>query len=919
MNKNQQQIMSYILVKDNPEAVVSEESIKKDVDFFSLACPITENEKEELIKVLHTKLSIKMDRGSFIKEKDHISWYYSAKKDIDPKFWERYVLYLSKYEKFPPKIIAPLDSATDSMMDLLGDPKSKADFQRRGLVIGDVQSGKTATYTALINKAADSGYRIIILLTGTIEKLRQQTQGRLDKGFVGLDSTSLIRDNNNAYVGVGDIDGSFSGWSLTSTSSDFNKSAAERMIGQLEGIRPPVLFVLKKNKSVLEKLEQWLRIFNTNPNSKKCPLPMLLIDDEADNASINTKGVEDPTVINAAIRKLLKLFNKANYVGFTATPFANIFIDPDSNQEMLDDDLFPRDFIYALEAPTNYVGARSVYSENGKHSYMLKANDDCENYLPENHKIEFVPQELPLSLREAIASFFIVNTVRDLRGDETSHRTMLINISRFIRIQNLIEEDVELYVRDMQREIKNYSQIGNEALNYDTFSFIKSVFDQHFAKIPNFEFNWEEIQKSLPRAVASIIVKTVNGGNASKNLNYDENEENGLRLIAVGGFSLSRGLTLEGLSISYFYRNSKMYDTLMQMGRWFGYRDGYEDLCQIWMSKGTIAWYEHISIAADELRKDVRTMQDQNKTPREFGLGVRCSPEFLKLKISAPNKMKNSKDYIFTISLNGKMVETPYLHANKTILRNNLKITEEWINSLANEGYKLERNSNFALKHPQIKNVPKNKICDLLRSYKSHSLNVFFHTDHLIELINKYDNGTLDKWDVLLASGDGSPTKFCGQEIRFVKRNFEIKKDAGAIQMSGKRSRLGDKNFAKGGLTKEEVQEIEFEENEEKTSTNFSEDTYFKSELKRNPLLVIYPVQLSTRDDDKEIPDNIPVPIIGLSIGIPKTEGKDNVTITYKINKIKDKELLKEYSGVEGEFEEEADETILQSESIKYE
>jgi hypothetical protein len=922
MNKNQKQIMAYILMKVDSEMTIDEDSIKKDVDFFSMMHPINEDEKSELIKILHSKLQIRMDRGSYIKEKDHVTWYYSTKKDLDSKFWDRFIKYLYKYQGFSPDVVNALDASTDLIMDLLGNPSLESDFQRRGLVIGDVQSGKTATYTALINKAADSGYRIIILLTGTIEKLRQQTQGRLDEGFVGLDSTALFRDKSSVAVGVGKIDESFSGWSLTSTSSDFNKSAAERMSGRLAGINTPVLFVLKKNKSVLEKLEQWIRIYNTNPANIKCPLPMLLIDDEADNASVNTKADEDPAVINACIRKLLKLFNKANYVGFTATPFANIFINPYSDNEMLKEDLFPRDFIYALDAPSNYVGARSVFSNKGKYSYMLKNNDDCEEYLPENHKISFIPEELPDSLKESIVSFFIVNVVRDLRGQTTKHRSMLINISRFISVQDKIAKDVDAYVREMQREIKNYHLIGADALKYDTFSFIKKVFDKHFNSIPNFEYKWDDIQRSLHKAVASIVVRTVNGGNASRNLNYDEYEEEGLRLIAIGGFSLSRGLTLEGLCVSYFYRNSKMYDTLMQMGRWFGYRDGYIDLCQIWMSTSAIYWYEHISIASDELRKDVRRMQGQNKTPKEFGLGVRSSPEFLPLKVSASNKMKNSSDYIVTISLNGKMVETPYLNADKEILLSNLRSTENWIQSLASDGYIFNTNSDLALsKNPQVKNVPKQSICDYLRSYQSHYLNTYFHTDDIVELISRNSDGTLDNWDVIIASGEGDKKPFCGQEINYVSRIFRIRYDKKAIQINGSRSRLGDKNLAKGGLTNKEVKYIKSLYTSNDSNSDLSEDAYFKSSIERNPLLVIYPVQLGNeipvheesdnyKEEIKQLIFNMPCPLIGLSIGIPKINGMDNQTIVYKINKVREKEILSEFSGKDSELDVEVDETV---------
>lgn len=208
-----------------------------------------------------------------------------------------------------------------------------------------------------------------------------------------------------------------------------------------------------RQQSVLEKLEHWLRFYNVNPMTKTIDLPMLLIDDEADNASVNTKQ-DTVTAINKGIRKLLALFEKSNYVGFTATPYANVFIDPDTEEEMLKGDLFPRDFIYALEAPHNYIGARLMFGEKAPYSYMLEPNDDCEQALPIKHtkydELEYIPD----SLKEALAAFFIANAVRDLRGDTKSHRTMMINISRFIDVQNQITRVVDRYFRDIKREMQ---------------------------------------------------------------------------------------------------------------------------------------------------------------------------------------------------------------------------------------------------------------------------------------------------------------------------------------------------------------------------------------------------------------------------------------------------------------------------------
>ena len=904
MNSNQEQIIAQVQLQIKPNEVVDEEKIIKLVNFFRVINPITDEEAEETVAELQSKLAVRMDRGAYVKDRKHVSWYYAAKGNIDPKYWTRYTTYLYKEAGFNSEVINAIDVATDEMMDLLNDPKSSDEFHRRGLVIGDVQSGKTSTYLALMNKAADAGYRIVILLTGTIEKLRRQTQGRTDEGFVGLDSTAFNRNKDSVYVGVGNIDKSFSGWAVTSTTSDFNTSTASKLSGQLSSITDPVVFVIKKNKSVLEKLEQWLRIFNTNPVTGKIDLPLLLIDDEADNASVSTKTGEDPTTINKNIRKILKLFSKDSYVGFTATPYANIFIDPDSTQEMLGDDLFPRDFIYALEAPTNYIGASSIFPEDGKYHYMIKDNSDCEDYIPIKHKKDYVPKAMPLSLKKAIASFILANAIRDLRGYKTKHRTMMINVSVYVDVQKRIADQIDMYVREMQREIRNYYMMGDLALQFATFAFLKDVYESYYSKC---EFSWEQIQKALWEAVAPVVVRYVNGGNAAKNLNYDENEELGLRIIAVGGYSLSRGLTLEGLCVSYFYRNTKMYDTLMQMGRWFGYRPHYEDLCQVWINEQAAGWYSYISEAAAELKREVRRMQAEQRTPQDFGLCVRSDEATL--LVTARNKMKTAKDYTMTVNLSGKIVETPFISISERIQNRNYQAAKNLINSIEADGYKqILGDPKYALKDkPQFISIPKNYIVDFLTEFQSHTMNSRFHTQELVKMIRSDVDKSLDNWDIVVATGSGSmnigltePDAFC------VLRSFTINETAQAFQMSGSKSRLGNRSYAMGGLTKEEADFITKSEEALLLKTQGSvsalnQDVYFKADYMnkpRRPLLVIYPVQLKPKDGDSDeaIKQNIAAknckdPLIGISVGIPVVKGRPAKEYQYKINLVKYREL----------------------------
>ena len=315
------------------------------------------------------------------------------------------------------------------------------------MVIGDVQSGKTANYISVINKAADAGYKVIVLLTGTIEKLRQQTQARIDEGFIGIDTSDLERERRNNPIGVGLINGGISVSSFTSIIKDFNKSVLTNSNVPLDSLSIPLILVVKKNKAVLNSIYKLFNGEKKDQTYNKINQSLLFIDDEADNASINTNSQDDdPTSINKSIRRILGLFMRSSYVGYTATPYANVFIEPNTKEDMENEDLFPKDYIYVLQPPSNYIGAREIYSEEGQYKTMYRVIDDFEEFLPLKHKKDYeLPLDIPLSLKKAILSFLIANAIRDLRGDLITHRSMLINVSRFICIQNDLRDLVNDY------------------------------------------------------------------------------------------------------------------------------------------------------------------------------------------------------------------------------------------------------------------------------------------------------------------------------------------------------------------------------------------------------------------------------------------------------------------------------------------
>ena len=426
--------------------------------------PVSDEDFAAIIRRLKSIIVIKMDVGVYINDrnKKHQSWLPARRADIDFFFWDRYKKYLEGEKRWNSRVTATLDRVSGEIVDLLGDPENPQHFQVRGLVLGDVQSGKTANYTAICNKAADTGYRIIVVLAGMMENLRTQTQERLDAEFSGRKSDYYLDPKadveiKNQPVGVGRYGSKRKIASFTSVVKDFDIGVLKSNNLALQSVHDPVVLVVKKNKRILNNLINWLIKNNADTNGK-ISLPMLLIDDEADNASVNTKKEEDdPAAINAAIRKLLNCFYRASYLGITATPFANIFINPDQPDEMLGDDLFPRDFIYALSAPTNYIGADRIFGDGGNFAETLEPllTEEMGQFFPFGHKKDIEVDELPPSLYEALGYFLIANAIRDYRGDVTTHRSMMVHISRFTMVQNKIAEFINEWLIQIKSDIGN--------------------------------------------------------------------------------------------------------------------------------------------------------------------------------------------------------------------------------------------------------------------------------------------------------------------------------------------------------------------------------------------------------------------------------------------------------------------------------
>lgn len=364
-----------------------------------IAPDANEEHLKSIKKRLESNLGVRSTPGYSLHGGDQDPWLDQVKPTIKWEYWDAYVNEL-KTNGFNTDVIRVLDEDTNNILNECGNPSREGPWRIKGLVMGDVQSGKTANYCGLVNKAADAGYRVIILLTGVIEELRSQTQARLDSGFVGKDSREILQGiNGGSDIGSGRFRSKTPNV-LTSVDSDFLTSNKKALGGiPLKNIQEPVLLVMKKNKTALSNLKSFLE--TQMSGNSYLDVPMLMIDDEADNASVNAKKDEDPATINKLIRQLLESFSKSSYCAYTATPFANVFITPDG------EDLFPENFVYSLNAPNSYIGVAKIFREDGEHHYQLQTIDDAEEFIPEKHKKDFEVVDLPPSLKEAIRVFLL--------------------------------------------------------------------------------------------------------------------------------------------------------------------------------------------------------------------------------------------------------------------------------------------------------------------------------------------------------------------------------------------------------------------------------------------------------------------------------------------------------------------------------
>lgn len=644
-------------------------------------------------------------------------WYTGPQEEYD-RFWPALREFLRESENWPLDAVNSIDQASTRVLSRMQHPGVGA-FQTRGLVLGYVQSGKTANFTAVISKAADVGYKFFIVLSGVTSKLRDQTQRRLDRDIRDRRPTDWIN--------------------LTEVGRDFRETGNVNSL-LAEKHQHKILCVVKKVPSRLARLKKWLE-GASKEIIRNCPV--LVIDDEADNASVNTSTADDRrSRINGYILELLQLIPRAAYIGYTATPFANFFVDPS-----VPEDLYPKDFIIDLPKPTGYFGPESLF---GRERLNLDEPDaDTDGYdmirrvpgeetaslqpTSQNDRDTFVPTVTP-SLEEAICYFLMATAARACRGDEGRSSTMLIHTTSYTAIHGRFVPPVNDFVTKLLDGLRS----GDAAL----ISRLQSQWEEESGRVPPEETGpipvpFSDVLSRLEEVIQKTDVKVENFRSIDR-LDY----ETPGTYIVIGGNILSRGITLDGLVVSFFIRTASAYDTLLQMGRWFGYRSGYADLPRIWMTDELRQYFFDLATVEQEIRYDIRRYESLEFTPLDFGVKVRTHPQ-----MNITSKLKMQKAVFAEVSYEGKRLQTIlFNHRNRKWLLDNQTAARNLIRRIIEEDGKTagRRVSGVFL----FENVSSALILKFLREYRFYEdgrLNPGLISGYILD---QNALGDLSRWNV---------------------------------------------------------------------------------------------------------------------------------------------------------------------------
>lgn len=648
----------------------------------------------------------------------------------DDVFWPKLRQHLISLPHLGETAVDLIDQASDKIVSYTPDPRTE-EWKCKGLVVGHVQSGKTTNFTAVIAKAVDRGYNLVIVFSGIHNGLRRQTQERLEAQLCDLDRSRWI--------------------TLTTPENDFRvpTTTFESLVPGADSNKA-VLCVVKKNAAVLRKLRRWLKRAGENGGLRN--VRALVIDDEADQASVDTR------TINPLIRDLLTAIPRCTYLGYTATPFANVLIDPATPG-----DLYPKDFILNLPEPQNgYFGPRQLFGRDELPEDDGGSPDDGydmirtipEAWVPRLRPTRGQRFEVPSIEKTPVATavnwFWLATAARRARGDH-GHSTMLIHTA--------MKTDVHEAYRGPIASYRTFAANKLAESDPEFIATISQLWSEETAKVRAGEFDlpavdFATVLQHLPAVLAETTV-VLDNSRSDDRLDYGSGT---VTAIAIGGNTLSRGLTLEGLVVSFFIRAARAYDTLLQMGRWFGYRPGYEDLPRIYMTEELETWFRHLATVEAEIRLDIDRYEQQDLSPVEYGVRIRTHPGLM-----VTTKLGAAR--LASASYGSRRVQVRYFkHKDADWLADNRAAADRLVAELDARNLTNDSPTAGAV---VWRGVPVELICGFLNSYEVHEESPDLRRDLLLEYIRHQtdDRGELTEWSVavMAAPDDDRGTVMLGR------------------------------------------------------------------------------------------------------------------------------------------------------------
>lgn len=884
---------------------------------------ITDFSKEDFITELKKLFVISPPTKAIAESFELECWLDSSKRIIKEDRFNLYKKYLIHQGKG--NSIEQLESETFKILDSCHNPKIKNRlWDRRGLVYGNVQSGKTANFIGLINRAFDHGYQIVIVLTGVTEDLRRQTQLRVNSGVLGIqsgDDKGIAQFDDFKYLEK----------IKSSTSVNYDLSTTADWRNHNITLSEKSIWVIKKNPKILEALIFWLHEQRLGlGNDKIFNVPFLIIDDEADNASIQSMSKKDFKLwelgqeiadydhenltpeqelkvnlakekllkrINRNIRIILSLIGNKTFIGYTATPYSiinqkiediesEVFINDLSFKIDENTELFPEHFIIPIKPGSSYIGIEKMFNSISEKRLPILIDisrkpffEDTEKCFPSKRGAEYRFETLPISLIEAICSFIVVIVIRKYRN-QNDFNTMLIHTSHLTRnadylykkvnefisnlISNIYSNDSE-EILQINRLLKEFQSNSKSKLFVDYFGNQGYQFPESISKKDILEIF--DTSNEVPFQIVSYhSSESSENSTMNRNLSYDAKHQNGDKklsnYIVIGGNRLSRGLTLEGLSVSYFVRSSTRQDSLYQMARWFGYRLGYEDLIKVFMPRDQILWFDSVYKLEDNLRRDFEeNISDDSKilprdaiikmayhTPEKLFLDSKLLKKFP--SICDPNKLRNTQSQelsFFGTTKSKKIID------DSEIQRLNVLAVKEFMEKVANSNAKLFDNRNIpkliSNKNINYTGVDYKFVVEFLRKQRNHE-QLQDDVTALIDFIIK-NSKELSNWSVVLAQ---KPNNYCDLgdlkwRMKFYDLNNQLNEDfiGGLVRTPNDESKNLEKTLVFSKFLDSDIDNTfdiidgnNIEEYESTANQNKSNKRFSIRNERKKPILIIY-------------------------------------------------------------------------------